>query len=126
MTADEPEAEQTATGAEEQPENGKEEENEMNMENIMPENAMAAVIAGIEVYLPLAGLIDVEKETQRLNKELESMDKEIKRVTGKLNNAGFLAKAPADVVEKEKAKAEELSGKMEAVKERLTYLATLK
>ena len=36
------------------------------------------------------------------------MDKEIKRVTGKLNNAGFLAKAPADVVEKEKAKAEEL------------------
>ena len=91
-----------------------------------PENAMAAVIAGIEVYLPLAGLIDVEKETQRLNKELESMDKEIKRVTGKLNNAGFLAKAPADVVEKEKAKAEELSGKMEAVKERLTYLATLK
>ncbi|MCD7874039.1 MAG: class I tRNA ligase family protein, partial [Acidaminococcaceae bacterium] len=91
-----------------------------------PENAMAAVIVGIEVYLPLAGLIDVEKETQRLNKELENMDKEIKRVTGKLNNAGFLAKAPADVVEKEKAKAEELSGKMEAVKERLAYLATLK
>ena len=53
------------------------------------------------------------------------MDKEIKRVTGKLNNAGFLAKAPADVVEKEKAKAEELSGKMEAVKDRLSYLATL-
>lgn len=90
-----------------------------------PENAMAAVIAGIEVYLPLAGLIDVEKESQRLNKELENMDKEIKRVTGKLNNAGFLAKAPADVVEKEKAKAEELSGKMEAIKERLAYLATL-
>ena len=57
---------------------------------------------------PLAGLIDQKTQTQRLDQELESMDKEIKRVTGKLNNAGFLAKAPADVFEKEKAKAEGL------------------
>ena len=81
-----------------------------------PENAMAAVVTGIEVYLPLAGLIDVEKETQRLSKELAAMEKDLQRAGGKLNNAGFLAKAPEDVIAKERAKYEELSGKIEAVK----------
>ena len=90
-----------------------------------PENAMAAVTKGIEVYLPLKGLIDVEKETQRLNKELDGMTKEIGRIEGKLNNAGFLAKAPAEVVEKEKTKAQEIAVKMQAIQERLTYLKNL-
>ena len=88
-----------------------------------PENAMAAVVTGIEVYLPLAGLIDVEKETQRLSKELAAMEKDLQRAGGKLNNAGFLAKAPEDVIAKERAKYEELSGKIEAVKKRMAYLA---
>ena len=91
-----------------------------------PENAMAAVVTGIEVYLPLAGLIDVEKETQRLSKELATMEKDLQRVSGKLNNAGFLAKAPEDVIAKERAKSEELTGKIEAVKKRMAYLAELK
>lgn len=91
-----------------------------------PENAMAAVVTGIEVYLPLAGLIDIEKETQRLSKELAAMEKDLQRAGGKLNNAGFLAKAPEDVIAKERAKYEELSGKIEAVKKRMAYLAELK
>lgn len=91
-----------------------------------PENAMAAVVTGIEVYLPLAGLIDVDKETQRLSKELATMEKDLQRAGGKLNNAGFLAKAPEDVIAKERAKYEELSGKIEAVKKRMAYLAELK
>ena len=91
-----------------------------------PENAMAAVVTGIEVYLPLAGLIDVEKETPRLSKELAAMEKDLQRAGGKLNNAGFLAKAPEDVIAKERAKYEELSGKIEAVKKRMAYLAELK
>lgn len=91
-----------------------------------PENAMAAVVTGIEVYLPLAGLIDVEKEIQRLSKELAAMEKDLQRAGGKLNNAGFLAKAPEDVIAKERAKYEELSGKIEAVKKRMAYLAELK
>ena len=91
-----------------------------------PENAMAAVVTGIEVYLPLAGLIDVEKETQRLSKELAAMEKDLQRAGGKLNNAGFLAKAPEDVIAKERAKYEELSGKIDAVKKRMAYLAELK
>ena len=91
-----------------------------------PENAMATVVTGIEVYLPLAGLIDVEKETQRLSKELATMEKDLQRVSGKLNNAGFLAKAPEDVIAKERAKSDELTGKIEAVKKRMAYLAELK
>mgnify|MGYP001510349849 CR=1 FL=1 len=81
--------------------------------------------AGIEVYLPLAGLIDVEKENARLNKELAAIDKELSRVEGKLGNAGFLAKAPEAVIEKEKARAEELNGNKAAINERLEYLKTL-
>lgn len=90
-----------------------------------PDNAMAAVNAGVEVYLPLKGLIDVELETARLTKELAGLEKELKRISGKLQNPGFLAKAPRDVVAKEKAKAEEFAAKSRTIEERLAYLQTL-
>lgn len=90
-----------------------------------PDNALTAVINGAEVYLPLKGLIDIEKETIRLNKELETLDKEIKRAAGKLNNAGFTAKAPADVIAKEKEKLQGYEEKKKAVEERLSYLKEL-
>ena len=86
---------------------------------------MTAAVSGVEIYLPLKGLIDVEKETARLTKELENLDKEIKRAAGKLSNQGFVAKAPADVVEKERAKQKEYEEKKAVVAERLKYLATL-
>lgn len=90
-----------------------------------PENAMAAVVNGVEIYLPLKGLIDVEKESARLGKELETLEKEISRLRGKLSNAGFVAKAPADVVEKEREKQKGYEEKRAAVQERLAYLASL-
>ena len=90
-----------------------------------PENAMTAVVNGVEVYLPLKGLIDVEKETARLNKELATLDKELARVSGKLSNAGFVAKAPAEVIAKEKEKQKGFEEKRIAINERLTYLASL-
>jgi len=94
-------------------------------EEAKPENAMTAVVSGVEIYLPLKGLIDVEKESARLNKELASLDKEIARIDGKLSNEGFVAKAPAEVIAKEKAKAGEYQEKQTAIRERLAYLATL-
>ena len=91
-----------------------------------PENAMVAVVSGVEIYMPLKGLIDVDKETARLNKELLTLDKELARVSGKLSNEGFVAKAPPDVIEKEKAKQQEFEEKVKAINERLSYLASLK
>ncbi len=98
---------------------------EDNNNSNKPQNAMTTVVNGIEVYLPLKGLIDVEKENARLKKELETLSKEIKRIEGKLGNAGFLAKAPAEVIAKEKIKSGEIGQKMAAINERLEYLKTL-
>jgi valyl-tRNA synthetase len=90
-----------------------------------PDNAMAAVVNGVEVYLPMKGLIDVEKETARLNKEREGLEREVARVAGKLANESFVAKAPAEVIEKEKGKQKEYRDKLAAIEERLNYLAGL-
>jgi valyl-tRNA synthetase len=76
----------------------------------------------VEIYVPLAGLIDIDRELARLKKELEAVEKELKRVEGKLGNESFLAKAPAEVVEKERAKEAELAGKATAIRERLAML----
>lgn len=80
-----------------------------------PTQAATAVVHGIEIYLPLRGLIDLDKEIARLEKELTKMEGEIKRIEGKLSNEGFTAKAPAEVIEKEKEKL----GKYQATKEAL-------
>jgi valyl-tRNA synthetase len=90
-----------------------------------PENAMTAVVSGIEIFLPLKGLIDIDKEMARLTKELTSLDKEVARIEGKLNNAGFVAKAPSEVIEKEKTKLNGYEQQRAAVRERLAYLDTL-
>lgn len=90
-----------------------------------PENAMTAVVAGVEIYLPLAGLIDVDKEIIRLNKELANLDKEVARLEKKLNNPGFVAKAPEDIVAKEKEKLQGYEEQHQVVQERIEYLATL-
>ena len=91
-----------------------------------PENAMAGVVNGVEVFLPLKGLIDVDKETARLTKELEKLDKEISRLAKKLGNEGFLAKAPADVVAGEKEKLAGYEEKKKSVEGRMQDLAKLK
>ena len=90
-----------------------------------PENAMTGVVNGVEIYLPLKGLIDVDKEAARLNKEMTTLEKEVSRLEKKLGNQGFLAKAPAEVVAGEQEKLKGYQEKQAAVKERLSYLATL-
>ena len=69
-----------------------------------PELAMSAVLTGAELFLPLAGLINIEEEIARLEKELDKWTKEVKRVQGKLSNERFVSNAPDEVVEAERAK----------------------
>ncbi|MBX3053979.1 MAG: valine--tRNA ligase [Caldilineaceae bacterium] len=75
-----------------------------------PEKSVALAVGGVTVYLPLAGLVDMEAERKRLQKEMENVDGQIARIDGLLANEGFLAKAPEQVVGREKAKLEELRG----------------
>ncbi len=84
-----------------------------------PQQAAAAHVRGVEVFLPLAGLIDIDKEIARLQKEIENTKNEEKRLQGKLSNQAFIAKAPAEVVEKERAKGAEFAAKRAALEERL-------
>jgi valyl-tRNA synthetase len=63
-----------------------------------------ALVGNMEILVPMAGFIDKDAEVARLNKEIEKLTKEAARINGKLNNAGFVDKAPAAVVDKEKEK----------------------
>lgn len=87
-----------------------------------PKGAAAAILGDIRIYLPLAGLIDMDKEKARLTKEVEKAEKEIARLNGKLSNQGFLAKAPAEVVAGEKAKLEDAQKRLAGLKETMAIL----
>ncbi|QOR83550.1 valine--tRNA ligase [Geobacillus stearothermophilus] len=87
-----------------------------------PDKAMTAVVTGAELIMPLEGLINIEEEMKRLEKELDKWNKEVERVEKKLANEGFLAKAPAHVVEEERRKRQDYIEKREAVKARLAEL----
>jgi valyl-tRNA synthetase len=82
-----------------------------------------ALVGEMEVLIPMAGNIDATAEINRLEKALEKNQKDLDRVAGKLQNPKFVDKAPADVIEKEKAKladfestSAKLSEQLEAIK----------
>lgn len=87
-----------------------------------PSDAVTSVITGAEIYLPLAGLINIEDEIARLEKEAEKLQQEVDRVEKKLSNEKFVAKAPAVVVEAERAKGADYQAQREAVLERIATL----
>jgi len=86
------------------------------------EGAVVAMLPGVEIYLPLEDLIDIEKELERLEKEKANLQKEIDRVNAKLGNQGFISKAPAKVIEEEKEKKIKYEQMFEKVLERLNGL----
>ncbi|MFC4320968.1 valine--tRNA ligase [Litchfieldia salsa] len=86
------------------------------------DKAMTAVVTGAELILPLQGLINIDEEIKRLEKELEKLDKEVERVEKKLSNEGFVKKAPAKVIEEEKAKQADYIEKRNVVHSRITEL----
>lgn len=66
------------------------------------------VYGDTEIYIPIGGLIDVEKELVRIEKEIKKVDEELEKIFKKLNNRDFLEKAPAEVIEKNREVMEEL------------------
>lgn len=101
------------------------EELTISSEITAPDLAMSAVLTGAEIFLPLAGLINIEEEIKRLEKELEKWTSEVKRVQGKLSNERFVSNAPEEVVEAERAKEKDYLEKQTAVKERIESLRTI-
>ena len=87
-----------------------------------PDKSMSAIMTGAELFIPLADLINFEEEIARLEKEVAKYEKEVERVQKKLGNQGFIAKAPAHVIDEEKAKEKDYLDKRDAVRARLEEL----
>lgn len=98
---------------------------EYGLEVEAPSHAVTSVISGAEIYLPLAGLINIDDEIARLEKEAAKLQDEVNRVEKKLSNEKFVAKAPEAVVEAERAKGKEYADQRQAVLERIATLKTL-
>ena len=86
-------------------------------ESTKPDDAATFIAGDIEIYVPLKGLVDVEAELAKLSKEREKVEIKLRQINGKLGNAGFLANAPADVVDKEKEKKDTLDARLAKITE---------
>ncbi|MFZ7945578.1 valine--tRNA ligase [Neobacillus sp. 19] len=98
------------------------EELQMGVDIEAPEKAMTAVVTGLEIILPLEGLINIDEEIARLEKEYDKLNKEVERVQKKLSNEGFMKKAPESVVAEERAKEKDYLEKRGIVEARIKEL----
>ena len=91
-------------------------------EKVDEKDCVTVVTDSARFFIPLSDIIDVEKETARLNKDKEKVQKDIDFLSKKLNNQGFIAKAPAQLIEAEKAKLAKAEEKMAKINESLAAL----
>ena len=89
-----------------------------------PEKAAVAVMSGAEVFLPLAGLIDLDKEIERLKRECDKLNAEYDKVSAKLNNESFVKQAPEAVVGRERERMQELLDGIGKLTQRIEELST--
>ena len=87
-----------------------------------PKNSALAVAGGFEIFLPLEGLIDIEKEKARLSKEIQLAAQEVERTNAKLQNENFVKRAPESEIEKIKIRLNEANLKIEKINESLKFL----
>jgi valyl-tRNA synthetase len=88
-----------------------------------PEKALTLVVGGYECYLPLAALVDLDQERARIKTEIARLTSEIARSEKLLGNAGFMAKAPPAVIQKERDKLADYAERCTKLEERLTSLS---
>lgn len=86
---------------------------------VPPRQAVSSLLSFAEIYVPLEGIIDIDKEVGRLEKELKTIDQDMAKTEAKLNNEAFLAKAPPEVIAKERSRAEEAAMRREGLLQRL-------
>ncbi|WP_100402195.1 valine--tRNA ligase [Bacillus sp. FJAT-42315] len=98
------------------------EELTISVDAVAPDKAMTAVVTGAELILPLEGLINIEEEIARLQKEWDKWNSEVERVQKKLGNERFISKAPQKVVDEERAKEQDYLEKRAAVEARMNEL----
>ena len=91
-----------------------------------PEKSASAVTGPCELFMPLGELVDVEKEIARLQKDKKNVEGEIARAQGKLNNQGFVSKAPAHLIEQEKQKLETNKGLLVKLDARIAEMEALR
>jgi len=89
---------------------------------VKPDNALSSVIRGIDIFIETAGAIDQEKEKARLTKEAERLSGLIRSIEGKLNNPGFVSKAPEQVVKAEQEKLASIKDSHAKILENLSSL----
>jgi len=87
-----------------------------------PPLSASTVISGAEIFLPLKGLIDIEKEKSRLQKDLDNLKNQLVKVSKKLANPDFLANAPAEVIDQEKLKKHDYEERIEKINKNLEQI----
>jgi valyl-tRNA synthetase len=87
-----------------------------------PEQSATGVVSDIQFFIPLKGLIDIEKEIGRLKKEGQKVEQVLSNIKKLLSNKNFTAKAPAEAVGKERAREKDLREKKKIISERLKDL----
>ena len=90
--------------------------------NEAPAESIAKTLDGYKIIIPLEGLINPEEERTRLQKELTKLEDEIKIISSKLDNKQFIAKAPAEVIHKEKKKIEDDENKKKMLEKSILNL----
>ncbi len=98
----------------------------LQKEGARPRGAASYIYTDIEIFVPLAGLVDVDKEQTKLRKDQDKTEAELARAKSKLTNEKFMANAPEEVVAKERDKVAEMQGKLEKIRAGMARLAELR
>ncbi len=89
---------------------------------VKPEKSATTVVDDIEIYMPLEGIIDLEKERERLMKKLSKVENSLIKCVGKLNNDNFINNAPANIIQQEKERKDQLENTIEKLKANISFL----
>jgi len=98
---------------------------EIVREGTRPKGAAAHIFTDIEIFVPLAGLVDVDKEIAKLTREQEKIENQLQKTEAKLANEKFMANAPDDVVAKERDKQETMRAQLAKIAENISRLREL-